>query len=119
MSHRNNVRDQLTGVLAYDDGHFVQLLEGPGHSVTKLMMRVLSDPRAADVAVLFYELVDERVLGEFTMLPLRLDIARNIGSLGLRFREAYRKVSKSHDIDGFVKLLRQIIEQTSSDPTAG
>ncbi|MFM2152211.1 MAG: Blue light- and temperature-regulated antirepressor YcgF [Pseudomonadota bacterium] len=115
-SQFNNVRDDLTGVLVYDDGHFIQLLEGPGHNVTKLMMRVLSDPRAADVAVLFYELVDHRAIGEFTMLPLRLDLARNIGTLSFQFREAYRKVAKSHDIDGLLKLLRGIIDRTSQTP---
>ncbi len=119
VSHRNNVRDDLTGVLVYDDGHFIQLLEGPGHCVTKLMMRVLSDPRAAEVAVLFYELVDQRAIGEFTMLPLRLDLVRNIGTLGLRFREAYRQVAKTHDIDGFLRLLRGLIEKTDTGSPVG
>lgn len=117
-SHQNNPRDELTGVLVYDKGHFIQLLEGPGHSVTRLMMRILGDPRAEDVAVLFYELVDERALGEFTMLPLRLDVARQIGTLGLQFREAYRQVAKSHDIGGFLKLLRKIIDKAGTDTTA-
>ncbi len=119
ISQRNNVRDELTGVLAFDDGHFIQLLEGPGYSVTRLMMRILSDPRTTEVTVLFYELVDERAIGEFTMLPLRLDIARNIGTLGLQFREAYRQVAKSHDIEGFLRLLRQIIEKSGAGSTPG
>jgi hypothetical protein len=112
ISVPNNLRDDLTGVLAYDDGHFIQLLEGPGYAVTKLMMRIMSDPRATEFSVLFYELVDERAIGEFTMLPLRLDVARNIGTLGLQFRQAYRQVAKTHDIAGFLKLLRGIIEKS-------
>jgi hypothetical protein len=110
-SRRNNPRDGLSGVLLFDDGHFIQVVEGPGTNVTRLMMRVLSDPRATDVGVLCYELVDERAFGGFVMLPLRLDGALSFDPLVLRFREAYRQAAKVHDVATCLPLLQSIVRR--------
>lgn len=44
-SQRNNSRRNITGLLAYGGGMFVQWLEGPRYEVRKLMAALAADPR--------------------------------------------------------------------------
>ena len=44
-----NVRHQLTGLLLYSDGRFVQVLEGPEEVVRALYARIQQDPRHTQV----------------------------------------------------------------------
>jgi len=51
-SARNNRRDEITGVLAFADGIFIQAIEGPQHAADGLMTRLRTDARHRDVKVL-------------------------------------------------------------------
>ncbi|HET9505406.1 MAG TPA: BLUF domain-containing protein [Hymenobacter sp.] len=51
-SQANNSRDDITGLLCYDQGHFVQVLEGSAKSITRLFDRILADPRHHKVRLL-------------------------------------------------------------------
>ncbi|MDJ0364481.1 BLUF domain-containing protein [Hymenobacter sp. H14-R3] len=44
-----NTRHQLTGILLYSDGRFVQLLEGPEPAVRALYAKIQQDPRHTQV----------------------------------------------------------------------
>ena len=52
VSRRNNKRDRITGCLAQPDGHFTQVVEGPGVAIDALMARVAADPRHDDIVIL-------------------------------------------------------------------
>ena len=52
VSARNNRRDEITGVLVFADGMFIQAIEGAEHAVDGLMTRLRSDTRHRDVKVL-------------------------------------------------------------------
>jgi hypothetical protein len=45
QSRENNLRDQVTGVLLYSGGNFIQLLEGDAEAVGKVYARIEHDPR--------------------------------------------------------------------------
>lgn len=51
-SARNNRRDEITGVLAFSDGMFIQAIEGPDNAVDRLMARLRDDTRHRDLKVL-------------------------------------------------------------------
>ncbi len=110
---RNNERLGITGVLVYDAGVFIQVLEGPNDAITHMMTRILSDERADNVAVLFYRLVDERELGHWSMLALRLDHS-GVGPFSLEtFRNAYRSLSAGGDLDAFIESVNAIVREES------
>jgi len=50
-SAKNNRRHEITGCLAQPDGHFVQVIEGEGGQVDRLMSRILADSRHKDVLI--------------------------------------------------------------------
>ncbi|MEE4121286.1 MAG: BLUF domain-containing protein [Paracoccaceae bacterium] len=44
-SRRNNTPAEITGMLMYHDGHFLQILEGPKDAVRACVSRIKADPR--------------------------------------------------------------------------
>jgi len=52
QSHRYNEQHQITGLLCYSGGHFVQLLEGPKEAVYALYARIRQDTRHRHVVAL-------------------------------------------------------------------
>lgn len=71
QSQRNNARDGLTGVLAAHDGRFIQVLEGPGPDIDRLLQRLTDDPRHSDVTVVDRRPIESRSFGDWTMANAR------------------------------------------------
>lgn len=51
VAQAHNVENQVTGALAYQDGQFVQVLEGPEASVASTMDRIRADTRHHSISV--------------------------------------------------------------------
>lgn len=60
MSRKRNPAAQITGILSYRQGQYVQVLEGPALEVDNLMAKVTADPRHKDLWVFISERVIER-----------------------------------------------------------
>lgn len=60
ISRLNNERDDLTGMLLYADGYFVQTLEGDEALVDAAFARIGVDPRHRDVEVALRDQTTER-----------------------------------------------------------
>ena len=52
VSARNNLRDNITGVLIYVSGLFFQIIEGEAHAIDRLYARIRRDPRHGDLVCL-------------------------------------------------------------------
>jgi hypothetical protein len=63
----NNEQLGLTGMLLYDDGSFLQILEGEREPLFTLYARILSDPRHNDITKLLEREIDERQFGDWKM----------------------------------------------------
>jgi len=66
-SQANNDRRKVTGVLAFHDGRFIQLLEGRQEAVAEIMQKVRLDPRHADITVVLDEDTDDAPLSTWLM----------------------------------------------------
>lgn len=62
-----NVNTDLSGLLLYRAGRFLQVLEGPESAVREAIDRIGRDPRHRDVRVLVSESIDERRFADWTM----------------------------------------------------
>ncbi|OIH99761.1 MULTISPECIES: BLUF domain-containing protein [unclassified Curtobacterium] len=67
QSRRANAENDITGVLLFRNGYFLQLLEGPDQAVRDKMATIKHDDRHTKVSVLVEELVEERQFPEWTM----------------------------------------------------
>lgn len=63
----NNERLGVTGVLAFREGRFLQLLEGPLEVVRERMKIIARDPRHTGVTTLLEEVTQKRQFPEWTM----------------------------------------------------
>lgn len=57
----------VTGMLVYDDGSFLQVLEGPDDAVTALVERIKADPRHDRFRLLSMKEIQAREFGEWSM----------------------------------------------------
>lgn len=82
-SRRNNVRDDLTGALAVNDGWFLQVIEGPGAALDRLLRRLAEDARHAEIEILSRRPVSGRLFPDWTMVAARItpDVAPELRRL--------------------------------------
>lgn len=62
-----NVSEQLSGVLIYSQGLFLQLLEGEEEKVNALFDKIKRDPRHKDILVFFENYTKHRIFGNWSM----------------------------------------------------
>jgi hypothetical protein len=67
VAQRRNGREDVTGLLLYDDGYFFQWLEGPKAGVERVMASIRRDARHSDIEVLKQQKAQARRFGDWTM----------------------------------------------------
>ena len=72
-SRENNSSKDVTGLLLYKGGNFMQVLEGPDEAVEALYEKIKTDPRHKDVNVLSREQVSARQFPAWEMAFQNLD----------------------------------------------
>ena len=60
VASKHNPELQITGIISYREGQYLQVLEGPSAEVDKLMTKIGSDPRHEDIWVFLDKNVTER-----------------------------------------------------------
>jgi hypothetical protein len=66
-ARRRNAAEGVTGLLLYQGGHFLQVLEGDPEPVRAIFKRICKDPRHGRIVVLFEEVVSERQYPDWSM----------------------------------------------------
>jgi hypothetical protein len=66
-SRRNNPPRQVTGLLIYRQGYFLQLLEGPEGAVAERFSVIMRDDRHEDVEILIRTRSDKRIFADWGM----------------------------------------------------
>lgn len=67
VSVKNNQRDNITGILVYKEGNFMQVLEGDEDMVGKTHAKILADPRHKGVITLIRKPIKNRVFNTWAM----------------------------------------------------
>ena len=76
---RHNREDDITGMLLYSGGNFLQVLEGAQDQVRQTYQRICTDPRHTNILILTQEEVAERHFADWSMGYRKLsaeDVAR-------------------------------------------
>lgn len=73
VSRENNSSRDVTGLLLYKGGNFMQVLEGPDEVVEALYEMIKTDPRHKDVFVLSREQISNRQFPAWEMAFQNLD----------------------------------------------
>jgi len=67
VSQQNNSGESITGCLLIGSNSYLQVLEGPEHSVNKLYSKINNDRRHKKVTKLRDELIEERMFSSWSM----------------------------------------------------
>ncbi len=67
VSRRNNTGDDITGLLLYHHGSFMQVLEGPRANVDHTYQRIVRDKRHHYVATILKQPIQKRCFGAWKM----------------------------------------------------
>ncbi|MGB5506871.1 MAG: BLUF domain-containing protein [Sulfurovum sp.] len=59
-SWKYNHNSYISGMLVYDDRHFIQIIQGPIATIDKLFARISHDPRHTDIKLIGEELLHDR-----------------------------------------------------------
>ena len=73
ISRENNSSKDVTGLLLYKGGNFMQVVEGPDEAVEALYEKIKVDPRHKDVNVLSREQISARQFPAWEMAFQNLD----------------------------------------------
>lgn len=68
----NNAQNDITGMLIYFDGTFVQYLEGPGDNINQLFAKISKDKRHQDIILLLDGHTDKREFSDWSMAYKKL-----------------------------------------------
>lgn len=77
-SARHNAPQEITGMLLYAAGNFMQVLEGEAAAVDETYARILKDPRHSDVFLLERAPIAQREFGQWSMGFRRLGAAESV-----------------------------------------
>ena len=77
-SERNNPAEGLTGALAYDDGHFIQVVEGPRDAVSRLLFTIAADERHTGMTLVEFAEISRRRFSDWTMAFVNRDTGRRV-----------------------------------------
>lgn len=75
---RNNVAQEITGLLLYNGRNFLQLLEGKAETLDALMAKIEVDPRHAGVLVMHKGEVEERDCPDWAMKLISISEAIDV-----------------------------------------
>ena len=67
VSRKNNPSRDITGLLVFANGVFIQVLEGPSSEVTNLFETICDDTRRQEVAMLGEYVGQERIFSKWSM----------------------------------------------------
>ena len=73
ISRENNLRRDITGMLLYKGGNFMQVLEGPDEVVNNLFEKIKLDQRHKDVSIISKEQIAARQFSDWGMAFQNLD----------------------------------------------
>lgn len=72
-ANKNNPSLDVTGVLVSNSGWFLQVLEGPGSNVKKLLNKIEADTRHTDFFVISTGAINDRNFKEWSMASVSMD----------------------------------------------
>ena len=67
QAQRNNLRDELTGIMVTRGDHFLQALEGAQATVENTFLRIIVDPRHHSLTLLSRRSITRREFGDWDM----------------------------------------------------
>ena len=113
ISKRENDRHGITGILFYDHGRFVQIMEGEDKDVRCLMENIRSDTRHKNVKVIIDEPVAKREMKDWKMLGYGLHDQMNLGWINVEDLGLERLQGTEISSQTIAQFMDQVLSQSN------
>jgi len=112
-SRRNNGSLDVTGMLLYREGRFLQVLEGPDAPVQDRMTIIRADPRHTNIRILLQDQAGQRQFPDWTMgfEPISPMMAQEVPGYEKTFAENDAKEDSGDTIHALRDLIRWFQER--------
>lgn len=111
---RRNGQCNVSGLLLYSDGHFMQLLEGPQTTVADVFARISTDARHHNIQQLHFAACQARLFPGWEMGLLNLDATRGLDRA--RLQKVIDSMKSGPNGRKVLTLLRDFRDQLPADP---
>ncbi|KAA9089069.1 BLUF domain-containing protein [Microbacterium radiodurans] len=105
-SRASNERHELTGMLLYRGGRFVQVLEGPAERVRDLLAVIATDERHTAMRVLIEQPIERREFADWTMGYQPIAVTTAPAPAG--FRDTFDDLEQSGDPSATLRAAREL-----------
>jgi len=95
ITRERNHADDLTGMLLYAGGHFIQSLEGSEDAIDQTFARIERDPRHRNIYIALREPIESRIFPDWSMGFEWLEPEDALSLPGLNDYLAGQKMSKA------------------------
>ncbi|MHA7220431.1 BLUF domain-containing protein [Arthrobacter sp. MDT1-48-3] len=111
ISRRNNARAEVTGMLLYRGGRFLQVLEGPEAGVRDRFLAIKTDTRHMDVQVLVEDRTQHRQFPDWTMAyeAITTSAGHDIPGYEKSFEDITEVSRREEDLDDTIQTVRALI----------
>jgi hypothetical protein len=115
-AHFINPKLDVTGLLLYNAGQFLQVLEGHGLVIERLFQKISADARHANVCKLVSEPIESRLFEQWSMGVMNLELASVYDQQ--RFADLVTCCQVTPTSRLVPKLFREFRKQLTHQPTA-
>lgn len=101
----NNTRNEITGMLIYFDGTFVQFLEGPENTINILFDKIKNDKRHQEIIPLVEGIATQREFGDWSMAFKKLtadDTSKIVGQKDFKKEDLFKGKDPNSEHPGLV-----------------
>lgn len=105
QSRRNNAATDITGMLVYHDGKFLQLIEGEEAAVSALYQTIVQDPRHQQVNKVWDAALKARSFADWSMAFACAQPLATLPAEGFALLNTQELFAHSHDATGKKLLL--------------
>ncbi len=81
VNKRNNTELNISGILIYNNGNFLQILEGEEHKINTLFAKISDDSRHSNIIKLIHSPIDERIFDDYESGFIVVEDSKNLYQL--------------------------------------
>ena len=108
----NNQKHNITGLLFFHNGLFIQVLEGEKQPLEQLMTRIEADNRHQQINRIIDEDISQRFFEDWQMDALNLNNSQDIDTASLEMFVNVYKLNYALKTDKLVEMIKTLLENT-------
>lgn len=109
VNKRNNTELGVSGILIYNNGNFLQILEGEKHKIDNLFFKISADARHSNIIKLIHAPIDERIFDDYDSGFIVVEDSKKLNQL--KSYIDWIKEAEISTVDKVIKIVENFIDK--------